>query len=89
MTTAERVAALAERGIMLYLAPDGQLRARCEASVQHVLEAAGPILKQQRKQIIEYLHSLPSCTRTPRPSVQESGDPTPVPAASEGGPLGA
>lgn len=54
LSAADRVAALAERGIMLYV--DGvSLRARCEPDVAPLLEAARPMLAKHRAEIVEWL----------------------------------
>jgi len=54
LSAAERVDALAARGVMLYLV-GGSLRARCEPEVAPLLEAARPMLAKHRAGIVEWL----------------------------------
>lgn len=57
LSPAERVAALAARGIQLYV--DGQsLRARCEPEVAPLLEAARPTLAKHRADLVRWLQTL-------------------------------
>ena len=56
MTATERIAALGARGISLYIAGDGSLRATAEPSEAHVLAAALPAIRQHRDEIVAVLH---------------------------------
>lgn len=57
LTPAERVDALAARGIMLY-ADAGTLRARCAPEARPLLHAAGPMLARHRRAILDHLQML-------------------------------
>ena len=55
MSTADRIDALIARGVELYLNDQGQLRARCEPSFSHILDAARPTIHQHRAAIVALL----------------------------------
>ena len=55
MTPVERIAALAARGISLYLAADGSLRVTAEASEAHVLDAALPGIRAHKLELVGVL----------------------------------
>jgi len=57
LTPAERVAAFAERGIGLYVV-GSSLRARCEPELASLLDAARPVLRWHRSELVRYLQSL-------------------------------
>ena len=57
LSAAERVDALAARGVMLYLV-GGSLRARCEPEVRALLDAARPALAMHRTALVAYLTAL-------------------------------
>ena len=55
LSPAGRLDALAARGVMLYLAPNDELRAKCEPCFAHVLDAALPALRQHKAAIVAHL----------------------------------
>ena len=55
LSPAQRVDALAARGIMLYVDANGKLRARCEPCFAPLLSAALPMIAWNRKEIASYL----------------------------------
>lgn len=55
MTAAERLDGLVARGVILYLTDTDELRARCEPCFAHVLDAARPMIRVHRAQIIREL----------------------------------
>lgn len=56
LTPAERVDALAARGIQLYVVGDS-LRVRCEPEVAPLLEAARPALTKHRADLVRWLQT--------------------------------
>ena len=58
LSPAERIDALAERGIMLYLCGNGELRARCEPCFAGLLDAARPMLRHHRAALIAQLRFM-------------------------------
>ena len=57
MSAAERISALAARGISFYLAADGALRVTAEPSEALVLAAALPAIRQHRDDLAAQLAS--------------------------------
>lgn len=55
MTPAQRLDALALRGVQVYLDDAGQLTVKCEPCFVHVLEAAVPMLRQRKAEIVREL----------------------------------
>lgn len=60
LTPAERLDALAARGVTLYLAPSGELRARCEPCFARYLDAALPAIRFHKSGIVAELVALRS-----------------------------
>jgi len=65
LTPAERVAALADRGVVLYV--EGRvLRARCDSTeARHLLENARPAIARHREALVAYLSDLAERGRGP------------------------
>jgi hypothetical protein len=58
LTAAERLDALAARGVMLYLGAKGELRAKCEPCFAHVLDAALPAIRRQKAALVAELLAM-------------------------------
>ena len=58
LSPADRLAAFAARGIMLYLNPTGDLRATCEPESALVLAAAVPSLKHHKPGLVAALQRM-------------------------------
>jgi hypothetical protein len=79
LSPAERIDALAARGIMLYLASSGELRAKCEPCFLPFLDAALPAIRlhkaaltahflNQRKGVERDAHAMPALATQPCPT---------------------